>query len=430
MNKTILAVVVSLAAFSAHSAFAAEGFTPNYDESKTGSLSLPQLIPAGTKDARVEWETTRRSEILNLFHDNVYGKAFTFKTVKVIKTSAKHPLTLSKGYWQTVDLSLDGRPAQLLMYMPESTKPAPVFVGYNFCGNHGVTFNPELPVSTQWANPLVCGSKVDPTLVTTLHNTFTPASRGVRAYRWPFDDIVSQGFGVATLYYGDVVPDNPADFQRFIQTSRPGEAVGDYSAIGVWAGGLSAVADYLQTRNDVDSNRLAVVGHSRLGKTALWAGANDVRFRYVIANDAGEGGAALARRNYGETLASITTDFPHWFSAKYASYANNINALPVDQHMLISLIAPRPVYVASAKEDQWSDPKGEFLSVVAAKSVYRLYTDDIFTTDQQPKTGQPLHSRLNYHYREGVHDIYHYDWQQYLEVGKKYLQGETSVSKG
>lgn len=424
MKKTMLTAVALLLALTTESTYALDGFTPNYNESKIAAYSLPPVLAAGSKDARKQWENQRRDEVLKLFRENVYGKSFRFNDVKVISESEKHPLPGTKGYWQTVDLALDGKKVQLLIHMPESEKPVPVFIGYNFCGNSGVTVNPAIPLSGEWANPLVCGSKVDPTLVTTRDNTFTAASRGVRAYRWPFEDIVSQGFGVVTLYYGDIVADNPSAFQNFIKTYRPGEAAGDYSAIGVWAGGLSAVADYLDSREDIDHQHMAVIGHSRLGKTALWAGANDLRFSYVISNDSGEGGAALARRNYGETLGSITADFPHWFSAKYAGYAHDINALPVDQHMLISLIAPRPVYVASAKEDQWADPKGEFLSVVAAKRVYALYTDDLFTTDQQPKTEQPLHSRLNYHYRQGVHDIFHYDWQQFLEVGKKYMQAE------
>lgn len=430
MKKNILLIVIPFVTIFFNSATAAENFKPNYDESKTGSYSLPQIIPGDVKDAKIWWEKQRRSEVLNLFRDNVYGKPFTFKNVKVVRTSKKHSLTLSKGYWQLVDLSLDKQPAQLLIYMPDSVKPVPVFIGYNFCGNQSVTFDPALPISTRWANPLVCGDKVDPTQITTLNNTFTSASRGVRSYRWPFDEIISQGIGIATLYYGDIVADSPSEFQNFIKTQRPGETVGDYSAIGVWAGGLSAIADYLDTRKDVDHKNMAVFGHSRLGKTALWAGANDLRFRYIISNDSGEGGAALTRRNYGETLSSITTDFPHWFSAKYSHYADDVNALPVDQHMLIALLAPRPVYVASAKDDQWADPKGEFLSVVGAKDIYRLYTNDIFLPDLQPEPGKPLHSRLSYHYREGIHEVYHFDWKQYLEVGKEYLKGDKLSPKG
>ena len=396
-------------------------FKPNYDEAQVAPYTLPSAVPEGQSLTQAYWEQTGRTHILSSFQTHVYGKPFQFGSLKVSQRSAKHPLKDINGYWQTIDLMIGQQSVQLLLVIPKSNKPVPVFVGYNFCGNHSVMQEPNIAISASWANPQVCGHKIDPTALTTQNHHFTPASRGIRAYRWPINDILSHGYGIATAYYGDVLPDHPEALATLLSTYQPNAPVTDYSSIGVWSGGLSAIVDYLVTQPNIDAKKLIAFGHSRLGKTALWAGANDLRFSYVISNNSGEGGAALARRNYGETLRSISTDFPHWFVPQYAHYGTTVDQLPVDQHLLISLIAPRPVYVASAEEDQWADPKGEFLALQHAKPVYALYTDDLFTQTEQPATEQPYHSRINYHYRKGNHDVLNYDWQQYLKSVDRYF---------
>ncbi len=427
MRKKLLTLSLSLLLpFVAQAA----DFKPNYDESLVGNNALPSAAPKGTSLSKEYWEQTGRNNVLQAFRDNVYGQTFAFPKIQVMSTSKKHALPDVDGFWQTVELRLGKENVQLLLMLPnakntknakKTQKPVPVFLGFNFCGNHSVLQDPNLPISTKWANPQVCGHKVDPTSPTNVNNQFLPASRGIRAYRWPVHNIISQGFGIATLYYGDVLEDRPEAFAPFIKSYKPNESADDYSAIGVWSAALSSVADYLVTRPEIDKNRLIAFGHSRLGKTSLWAGANDARFKFIISNNSGEGGAALARRNYGETLASISTDFPHWFNKNYATFGARVNELPVDQHLLISLIAPRPVYVASAENDQWADPKGEFLAVHHAKEVYALYTQNLFSQSEQPKVEMPLHSVLSYHYRKGAHDVFEYDWQNYLKVAKEFL---------
>jgi len=394
---------------------------PNYDESKIPPYVLPEPlvtiagIPVLTPQ---HWYDFRRDEILELFKSFVYGKMpettppATFDVSSVNKNALNGSATR-----KDIKIFLIGDPAgpsmDLTLYLPNNAaKPVPVFLGMNFYGNQTVWDDPEIPLPQSWVRNREEWGITE--------NRATDSSRGQRKNRWPVDQILARGYGLAVAYYGDVEPDEPQLFDQSIRKAllRPGQQHPDndeWGAIGAWAWGLSRAMDYLEKDPDVDSARVAVMGHSRLGKTALWAGATDQRFAAVISNNSGCGGAALSRRIFGETLKLINDRFPHWFCGNFKKYNGHESECPVDQHMLLALIAPRPLYVASAEQDLWADPRGEFLSAVHATPVYRLLGEEGLPTNEMPQVNQPVVGTIGYHIRTGEHDVTAYDWQCYMD---------------
>lgn len=401
---------------------------PNYDESKVPEYELPDPLIAndGTPVTDAEtWNAKRRPEILELFKKYVYGRSpgrpenMTFEVFDEDKHALDGRATRKQV---TIHFSEqpDGPSLDLLMYVPNNVKgPVPAFLVLNFWGNHSILMDPAIKLSPSWMRDNPSHAIVD--------HLSTEASRGKSIPRWAVDEIIDRGYALVTYYYGDIDPDFDDGFQNGVQPlfyeqgqTRPKED--EWGSIGAWAWGLSRAMDYLETDDSIDHNKVAVMGHSRLGKTALWAGATDERFAIAISNNSGCGGAALSRRRYGEKVKRINTAFPHWFCTNFKAFNDREDELPVDQHMLVALIAPRPVYIASAVEDRWADPKGEFLSALNADPVYRLLGTAGLGTEKMPEINEPVHGTIGYHIRSGEHDVTDFDWAAYLDFADKHLR--------
>ena len=400
--------------------------TPNYDESAVPHYTLPEPLlfeqggPLETKSAWLE----RRAEIVELFEREVYGRA-PGEAPAIRWTVLSEGAALGgSATRREVRIFLvgdeSGPKMDLLLYLPRAAAgPVPAFLGLNFGGNHTLAADREIRFSQQWLDDRAARGSTEE----------LPAEselRGRSASRWPLELIVSRGYALATVYCGDIDPDYDDGFQNGVHPAfyRDGQMAPDddqWGAIGAWAWGLSRALDYLVETPDIDGERVAVIGHSRLGKTALWAGASDERFALVISNNSGCGGAALSRRRFGETVLAITTRFPHWFARNFSRYQDREHDLPVDQHMLLALVAPRPLYVASATQDRWADPRGEFLALLAAEPVYQLLGTDGLGASSMPAPDTPVGGTLGYHLRDGRHDITEWDWQRYLDFADRHL---------
>ena len=398
------------------------------EESKVPEYQLPDVLTRfnGEKvTSSKEWFKKQRPDILKLFTDQVYGKVPGVQGISEVKV------------WETSDNALNGLATRkqlslffkkgsrnlevnVLMYLPKKEQKVPVFLAYNFTGNHTVYNDPYIRLTEAWVEN-------DPS-VGIINNQVTEQSRATASNGWPVEEIIKSGYGLVTIYYGDVDPDKN-DFSDgiepfFYRKNQSKPANNEWGSIAAWAWGLSRVMDYLEKDTAVDSKKVAVLGHSRLGKTALWAGATDPRFAMVISNESGCGGAALSKRIFGETVEIINTSFPHWFCDNFKKYNNREDLLPVDQHMLLALIAPRPLYVASAEDDKWADPRGEFLSAKYASAVYELLGLEGLPVKEMPAVNQPVMGTIGYHIRTGKHGLTTYDWEQYIRFADKHFKGK------
>ena len=406
----------------------AQQIQANLDEKEVPSYKLPEILisKSGRKIKNVKrWEKIRRPEILKMFEEEIYGKIpkeIDISDVMIYEDNgvAFDGLARRKQIeliFKHDDLEVD---VDILIYLPKSSGRVPVFLGYNFSGNHTVSKDPNIRLTDSWVRD-------DPSLGI-VHNQVTEQSRGVASDRWPIKKIIEAGYGVATIYCGDVDPDRD-NFQDGIHPFsyelgqfRPGND--EWGTISAWAWGLSKAMDYFETDPDIDTTKVAVLGFSRLGKAAVWAAALDQRFAMCISNNSGCMGAALSRRRFGETIGIITHHFPYWFCENLNKYSEQEEKLPVDQHMLLALIAPRPLYVTSATEDLWSDPKGEFLSALQAGQVYELYGKEGLPVTEMPQPDTPVSGDIAYHIRTGKHNITDYDWEQFIDFANKEFKGE------
>lgn len=361
-------------------------------------LPDPLVTQSGLRVATVAvWQKTRRPEVLELFRKHVYGRAPVGRPADLkfeVFDSAADAMD-GKATRKQVKITWRGPGGEgamrLVLFIPNGAKkPAPCFL-------------------------LICNrpaaANIDPT-------------REVKSPFWAAEEIVARGYAAAAFFNGDVTPDKHDGFKsgvfaNFEAASRPADAWG---TIAAWAWGASRALDYLVTDPVIDGKRVAVVGHSRGGKTALWAGAEDERFAMVVSNDSGCTGAALARGKTGERIRDINRGFPHWFNEHYKAFADREEELPLDQHMLAALIAPRLLYIASATEDSWADPKSEFLTAVHASPVFRLFGLRGIASATMPAPDAPMSDgHIGYHLRTGKHNLIEYDWSSFMDFADKHL---------
>jgi hypothetical protein len=371
----------------------------NYIEDRVPEYKLPEILVSheGKKvDNFKKWERSRREEILELFRTNVYGRVpstpynRSFNLIKEDKKVMNGDATLRQ-----VDITIErgGRSLiiHLTLFVPNNTvKPVPAFL---LIDNRG----PE---------------NTDP-------------ERKVKSEFWPAEEVIARGYAIAAFSNADVDPDNFDDFKNGIHGLLDIEErqPDSWGTIAAWAWGASRCLDYFETDKDIDSKKVGVVGHSRGGKTALWAAAEDQRFAMAVSNESGCGGAALARRKYGETIARINNAFPHWFCMNYRKWSNNEDSMPVDMQMLMALIAPRAVYISSASDDLWADPRGSYLSLYHSLPVFKLYNAKTMLSEKMPPLNkQVISGKVAYHIRDGSHNLLLKDWNWFMDFADTILK--------
>ena len=399
------------------------GIPVNYTEANVGSYTLPD--PLKCSDGQIvknsnTWFYKRRKEIVNLFEQNQFGVTPKDK-IKVnydIFERAGSAFDNSAERTQ-VTLNLSGNQKEkkidLLYYIPtNATKPVPVLLYISFQAN----------------SQLIDDSQIKEGFIWNREKQRVPAGRKSFFGKFNVRSILESGFGFATVYYGDIEPDFADGYKygvRSLFKENEDTALNKpdaWGSIAVWSWGLSRILDYFETDKRIDADSIIIMGVSRLGKTVLWAGALDERFASVIAVCSGESGATLSRRNYGETIAHIAspTRFSYWFAPKYQEYGKDVNSLPVDGHMLISLIAPRPLLLITGNTDKWSDPYGEYLAAKAAEPVYELLGKKGLETEKMPSPGKPVLNNIGFFMHEGGHGMVKEDWKVILSFLEKHFK--------
>ncbi len=412
------------------------GIPVNYTEAKAGTYTLPDALKRNdgnaVKDAK-SWTKTRRPEVMRLMEENWFGHApGRPKGMSFEVTDAGTPAYGGKAVrrqvtiWLTKEQKGDskGPRMDLLLYLPANAKGrVPVFLNMSFFANNLAVTDTGVKVGRRWDRNSKTQVAAEP-----LPPPAAGAPARPRFPGFPVEQFLDAGIGVATFNKDDLAPDFPGTEAMGVKGLylKPGQAKpgdGEWGAIAAWAWGASRALDYLETDKGVDGKRVAIHGVSRLGKTALWAGAADERFAAVVASCSGEGGAAIARRNYGETLAHMAeaTRFPYQFAPNYAKFAGKVNEWPVDANLLVAAIAPRPLLLQTGSTDKWSDPYGEFLAAVAAGPVYELLGKRGLGTTKFPAAGEPILNDLAYYMHDGGHGTVPADYGIYIRFLRQHL---------
>ena len=419
----LVLIFLSISVFSQNQNQVVAGIAVNYNEDNVGIYTLPDplLLQDSEKVINTEtWTEKRRPEILELYKSEQFGKCPDRKNTsfKIIDkgSPAFNGAAIRKQVTLYFTKDTSEYKADLLLYLPVTfKKPAPVFLMISFMPNSLKINDPGIKEGTMWTRE---GKRI-------------PASEGKGWGYFDVEKYISEGIGVATIYYGDIEPDFAEGIKYgirgyFLNEGETWPAPDEWGAISAWAWGLSCGMDYLETDKQVDSKKVVLFGVSRLGKTVLWAGASDERFGMVIASCSGEGGAALSMRNFGETIGHMIAPSRYFyqFCGNRAKYADDPQTSPIDAHMLISLIAPRPLLLQTGDTDYWSDARGEFLAAVAAEPVYNLFGKKGLQTDIMPDAGKAILNDLGYYMHAGGHGVLPDDYDIYLKFMKKHFLEE------
>ena len=381
-------------------------------------LTLNNGNPVLTAD---KWRNIRRDQILTLFEQNMQGETRVGTRAATIKHVVREEITDARAGRATrlrigilFEGTEEGRQMEMLVYLPNNAVgPVPMFLGLNFDGNFSTTTEPDIPITQSWVYSLYY-SGID-------NHVATAAMRGHNASMWPYNMILDRGYGIATIHYTDIEPDMDNQWWHGPRVWNAPLDENDWGSIGAWAWALSRALDWMETEERIDAEKVAVLGFSRLGKTAMWAGAQDERFAAVVSQCSGKGGVSLSKRMTGEPISNLVTKFPHWYSENYQQYVDNEENLPVDGHMLASLIAPRGLLILSGATDSWSDPEGEFLSGVAATPVYNLLGSEGMAATNWPTAGTLINSPIGYYMHATGHDVTTDDWEATLDWADVHL---------
>jgi hypothetical protein len=415
----------------------ATGFPDPVDLPADATLPDPlKMLDGRPVEEPSQWFKGRRPELKRLFENYVYGPIPPKPKRVVIKLIGSYPdfvdgaATLKLLTLQPVSahISKPGPQIDLMLVVPNyRSKPAPVFLAMDFCGNQAITSDPRIPLSRSWMAKGCPGCT---------NNQATEASRGSQATNWPLAEIVKRGYGLAAFYSGDVDPDRAEASTGLYGWLAAGDPARNNptnrGTIAAWAWGFHRCVDYLVKDAAVDRNRIAVVGHSRNGKTALLAAAMDERIAMAFPHQAGCGGTAPSRGNTGESVKAINNEFPHWFNGEFKKFNKEPERLPIDQNCLIALCAPRPVLVSAAEGDTWSNPAGQFADVQSADAAWRFVGAEGFTEADSPLPAAPslqstnvppmnklLGHRLGFYMRAGKHSMTAADWKVFLDFADK-----------
>lgn len=389
-------------------------------------LPDPLIFANGTRVATPAQWPKRRAELLQQFTEQMYGRVparpagMRFHVMDL----DRHALG-GKATREQISILFRGDEhgprMDLLVYVPNRAKRPPVILGLNFWGNETISTDPGIRISDRWVES---GPTSYLDLSCVKNNHATEACRGIDAKRWPVEKILDAGYALATAYRGDIDPDRKDGYSESIRSAWPELAQGgdNFSTIAAWSWAMSRALDYLEQDRLVDGTHVIAFGWSRLGKAAIWAGATDPRFAAVISNESGAGGAKVFHDVHGETVQMLNTRFPYWFCTNFKQYNGRDADLPFDQNEVLALIAPRPLYIASAILDENADPQAEFLGALAVTPVYRFLGSTGLPTTEWPPVNQPVLGRVSYHVRSGVHSVTDFDWEQYLRFADAYVK--------